>query len=269
VLGLEELAKPAALAARGGCWFELGMSGLLGAPVAQAESLRLTSHRPWPLPEGRWLIGQTWESLLFAHWPVDKSLLRPHVPSALELDEHGGSAWVGLTPFRVSGLRFRGTLPVPGLSGFLELNCRTYVTVHDRPGIWFFSLDASSRWAVEAARRLYRLPYEHARIRAAGGSFEASRIGADGVCFSACYEPRGPIRTAERGSLEHFLTERYCLYADDGRARAEIHHAPWPLQEADGEVALQTVSPVPLDGEPLLHFAGRLDVLIWPLERAL
>ena len=83
------------------------------------------------------------------------------------------------------------------------------------------------------------------------------------------YRSRGPIRSAEPGSLEHFLSERYRLYADDGRARADIHHAPWPLQEADGEVALQTVSPVPLEGEPLLHYAGRLDVLIWPLAPAL
>jgi hypothetical protein len=245
------------------------MSGLLGPPVAQAESLRYTSHRPWPLPERRWLMGQTWENLLFAHWPVDARVLRPHVPSVLELEEHGGSAWVGLTPFRVTALRLRGTLPVPGLSSFLELNCRTYVTIHGRPGIWFFSLDASSRWAVEAARRLYKLPYEHARIRATGESFDASRIGADGVCFSARYRPRGAIRTAKRGSLEHFLTERYCLYADDGRARADIHHAPWPLQEAQGEVELQTVAPVPLEDEPVLHYAGRLDVLIWPLARAL
>jgi uncharacterized protein YqjF (DUF2071 family) len=245
------------------------MSGLFGYATAQAESLRFARHRPWPLPDRPWLQGQTWENLLFAHWPVDPKVLRPHVPSALGLDEHDGSAWVGLTPFRVSGLRLRGTLPLPGLSGFHELNCRTYVTLHDRPGIWFFSLDASSRWIVEAARRLYRLPYHHARIRATPESFECSRIGADGVAFSASYRPKGPIRIAEPGSLEHFLTERYCLYADEGRARADIHHAPWPLQEADGEVALTTVSPVPLSGEPYLHYAGRLDVAIWPLERAL
>ena len=185
----------------------------------------------------------------------------------LRIDEFDGSAWIGLVPFRVSGLRLRGTLPLPGLSSFHELNCRTCVTLDGRPGIWFFSLDASSRWVVEAARRLYRLPYHHARIRAAAGAFECSRIGADGVAFSASYRPTGPIRTAQPGSLEHFLTERYCLYADDGRARADVHHGPWPLQQAEGEVALQTVSPLPLEGEPLLHYSGRLDVLIWPLER--
>jgi uncharacterized protein YqjF (DUF2071 family) len=245
------------------------LSGLLGYPVAQAESLQLTRHRPWPLPERPWAIGQSWERLLFAHWPVDPKALRPHVPAALDLDEHDGSAYVGLVPFRVSGHRLRGTLPLPGLSGFLELNCRTCVSLRGRPGIWFFSLDASSRWVVEAARRFYRLPYHQARIRQVGDSFEASRIGADGVAFSARYRPEGPIRTAEPGSLEHFLTERYCLYADDGRARADIHHAPWPLQRAEGEIELQSVAPVALEGEPLLHYTGRLDVVIWSPERAL
>ena len=245
------------------------MSGFLASATAQAESLRFAGHRPWPVPDRPWSQGQTWENLLFAHWPVDAKALRPHVPASLRLDQHDGSAWVGLTPFRLSGLRLRGTLPLPGLSAFHELNCRTYVTLHDRPGIWFFSLDASSRLAVEAARRLYRLPYHHARIRATNESFESSRIGADGVAFSATYRPTGPIQNADPGSLEQFLVERYCLYADEGRARAEIHHAPWPLQEAEGEIALQTVSPVPLEGEPRLHYAGRLDVVIWPLDRAL
>jgi uncharacterized protein len=245
------------------------MSGLLGYPAAQADSLQLTRHRPWPLPERPWTVGQTWEHLLFAHWPVEPRLLRPHVPATLDLDEFDGSAWVGLVPFRIAGHRLRGTLPVPGLSSFLELNCRTCVSLRGRPGIWFFSLDASSRWAVEAARRLYRLPYHQARIRAFGDSFEASRIGADGVAFSARYRPDGPIRTAQAGSLEDFLIERYCLYADDGRARADVHHAPWPLQRAEGEVELQSVSPVPLEGDPILHYSGRLDVVIWSLERAL
>ena len=243
------------------------MSSRLDHATSQYASLEQTAHRPWPLPERAWTMAQSWEELLFAHYRADTRSLRPHLPSALEPEEHDGSAWVSLTPFRATGTRMRGTLPLPRLSSYLELNCRTYVRdANGRSGVWFFSLDASARWAVEAARRLYRLPYHQARMSFAGGTFESSRIGADGVAFSARYAGVGPIRTAEPGSLDHFLTERYCLYAENGRKRADIHHAPWPLQEAEGKVELQTVAPLRLDGEPLLRYAGRLDVLIWSPE---
>ena len=131
--------------------------------AAQAQTLEDTAHRPWPLPARPWVMGQTWRRLLFLHWPVAAERLRPLVPTALELEEWDGSAWLGITPFRVEGLRARGLLPLPLLSSFDEINCRTYVRRGDRAGIWFFSLDASSRLAVEAARRTYRLPYRYAR----------------------------------------------------------------------------------------------------------
>src|SRR5438105_5966719 len=147
-----------------------GLLDSLSTARRQASALRRLEHRPWPLPERAWTMGQTWENLLFAHWRVDHDVLRPHVPPALELEEFDGSAWIGLVPFHIDGIRLRGTLPAPLLSSFHELNCRTCVRRDGRPGIWFFSLDASSRWAVEAARRLYKLPYHHARITAGDGS---------------------------------------------------------------------------------------------------
>jgi uncharacterized protein YqjF (DUF2071 family) len=210
-------------------------------------------------------MGQTWQNLLFAHWRVPHDLLRPHVPQRLALEQHDGSAWIGLTPFRIAGLRLRGAPPLPLLSSFYELNCRTYVRGDDRPGIWFFSLDASSRGAVAAARRTYRLPYRHARIEADGGSFRADTEG--GGSFSARYHGVGVPAPADRGTLEDFLVERYCLYADDGKLRAEIHHAPWPLQAAEAEVEHRGIAPVELEGDPICHYARRLDVLIWSPER--
>src|SRR3954471_18570225 len=137
----------------------------------QGRWLEQQPHRPWPLPNGRWVLGQTWERLLFAHWRLPAAVVRPHLPAALELEEWEGSAWLGLTPFRVAGFRLRGLPPLPLLSSFHELNCRTYVRRDERPGIWFFSLDASSRPAVAAARRAYGLPYRHARVRAHDASF--------------------------------------------------------------------------------------------------
>lgn len=243
------------------------MTGLQDA-TAQARSLGQTEHRPYPMPGGRWVMGQTWLNLLFAHWRVAPELLRPHVPARLELDEHDGSAWIALTPFTVTGLRLRGMLPLPLVSQFDELNCRTYVRGADgRPGIWFFSLDASSRAAVAAARRAYELPYRHARFETNGDEVRVHTSG-DGE-FRAVYRGIGESAAPEPGSLEHFLTERYCLYAGDGGVRAEIHHPPWPLQPAEAEIEHWGVAPleVEFEGEPLCHYSARQDVVIWQPER--
>jgi uncharacterized protein len=215
-------------------------------------------------------MGQTWEDLLFVHYRVPAEQLREHVPDGLDVQEHSGTAWLGVTPFAVTGLRARGLPPLPFLSSFLELNVRTYVTRDGKPGIWFFSLDASSEAAVLAARQLYRLPYFRARIRfePATLTFDCSRDAQ--TEFNATYRAVGPVSPATPGSLEHFLTERYCLYAehDDRLCRAEIHHRPWPLQPAEASIAVNTMPPPGLDvsAEPLLHYSERQDVLIWPLE---
>jgi hypothetical protein len=240
----------------------------------QARSLEHLGHRPWPPPRRPWTMGQTWEHLLFAHWRVPIEAVRAHVPPVLEVELQDGSAWLGITPFRVTGLRVRGTLPLPRVSSFLELNVRTYVrAADDKPGIWFFSLDASSRLAVEAARRGYKLPYFHARISALRRGewidYECARISERARVFSGRYRPHGAVFNAEPGSLEWFLAERYCLYTTDESdrlMRAEIHHEPWALQPAEAEIELATISPVEVDGAPLCHFSRRQDVVIWPLE---
>jgi hypothetical protein len=220
-------------------------------------------------------MGQTWDDLLFAHYRVSRASLQQVVPDGLEVQEHSGSGWLGVTPFAITGLRARGTPPIPLVSSFRELNVRTYVTRDDKPGIWFFSLDASSRLAVEAARRLYRLPYHHANItlRRRGDEeilYDCSRD--EGKAFSGTYRPDGDVFQAEDGSLEHFLTERYCLYAQErGRLyRADIHHRPWPLQPAAAAIDLNTMPPrgIGVEGDPLVYYSARQDVVIWPLESA-
>jgi len=218
-------------------------------------------------------MGQTWDDLLFVHYRVPADRLRELVPDGLDVDEHSGSGWHGVTPFAITGLRARGLLPLPFRSSFHELNVRTYVTLDGKPGIWFFSLDASSRLAVEAARRLYRLPYYRADIsvrrRGADLLYDCSRD--QGRAFSAGYRADGAVFHAEPGSLEHFLTERYCLYAEqDGNLfRAEIHHTPWPLQPARARIDLNTMPPLKVtEDDPVLHFSKRQDVVIWPLRSA-
>jgi uncharacterized protein YqjF (DUF2071 family) len=244
----------------------------LETPIRQASTVEETAHRPWSLPTRPWVMGQTWDELLFAHYRVRATALRDVVPKGLEVQEHSGSGWIGVTPFVVTGLRVRGLVPLPLVSSFLELNVRTYVTRDAKPGIWFFSLDASSQLAVEAARRLYRLPYFRANItlRRQDGSILYDCSRGEGKAFSATYRPAGEVFHAEDGSLEDFLMERYCLYAEhEGRLfRADIHHRPWPLQPAEADISLNTMPPAGLrvEGDPLLHFSARQDVVIWPLE---
>ncbi|HYP47661.1 MAG TPA: DUF2071 domain-containing protein [Thermoleophilaceae bacterium] len=247
---------------------------------AQRATLREGAHRPWPLPQRRWLMGQTWHDLLFAHWPVDPGLLRAHLPQPLELDVRDGVAWLGITPFWVAGLRGCGTPPLPWLSTFPELNVRTYASCGGRPGIYFLSLDAGRKLAVAAARRSYRLPYFHARMEIArtGARIEYSseRIDSAGApaAWRASYGPAGDLLPVANGSLERWLAERYCLYVVDERhrpLRANIHHPPWPLQPAWARIDANTMArPYGIEpqGEPLLHYSHRQDTVIWPLEPA-
>jgi len=251
---------------------------LPGAPRRQRASLRETGHRPWLIPPRPWVMGQSWCRLLFAHWRVDPAAIRAHVPAALDLDLYDGEAWISLTPFEVRGTRARGTLPPPFVSRFPELNVRTYVTVADRPGIWFFSLDAGSALAVEVARLTYRLPYFRARMRIDGGpdgvSYLSVRDDPRGApaAFRARYRPTGGHRHPTPGSLEAWLVERYRLYTVDGADvyAGDIHHGPWTVQDADVDIGGNTMTAplgIELGGDPLVQYAARQDVLFWPLVR--
>ena len=242
--------------------------------------LHLIDHRPWPLPSGPWVMTQTWYDLLFAHWPVAVEALRRVIPPSLETDTYEGQAWVGVIPFGMSHVYPRGTFPMPWLSSFLELNVRTYVTVGGKPGVYFFSLDAANPVAVEIARRWYQLPYFNARMSLSHqGDFiyYASRRthrGAPPVEFSGRYRPSGAVFRSQRGSLEEWLTERYCLYAVGKRGevyRGEIHHPPWPLQPAEAEIEINTMTRphgIHLPNlPPLLHYARRLETVEWAIRR--
>jgi uncharacterized protein YqjF (DUF2071 family) len=234
-----------------------------------------TDHRPWPLPRRPWVGRQSWHDLLFAHWPVPAAAVRGLVPPGLDVDQHGGTSWVGVVPFRMTGVAPRGLPDLPGISAFAELNVRLYVQRDGKPGVWFLSLDAASALAVWTARRFFHLPYFHARMSVAGQESVrySSQREAPAVRFEARYGPTAPVYQARPGSLEHFLTERYCLYAqapDGSLRRLEIHHQPWPLQGASAEISCnELLAPHSLEvsGPPLLHFARRLDVVMWSPER--
>ena len=246
-----------------------------------------TAHRPWPLPRAQWLMTQTWNDLLFAHYAVEPELVRRLVPEILTVDLYQGAAWISVVPFWMTNVRPPGLPPMPGISRFAELNVRTYVTYHafgdaqEKPGVYFFSLDASNLSAVWGARVFYRLPYWHASMKFGGTdeiTYSSKRIHGPKASkgmpeWQGTYRPISVARTAKPGSLADFLTERYCLYSVNRSKlyRAEIHHLPWPLQQAEAEIEVDTMAEplgIKFDRQPdIVQFSRSQKVLIFPPER--
>jgi uncharacterized protein YqjF (DUF2071 family) len=229
------------------------------------------------MPSAPWLMTQSWNDVLFAHWRMDVCQMRRAVPDVFDVDLFDGEAWLGVVPFYMTNVGVRAAPAMPWLSAFPELNVRTYVRVADRPGVYFFSLDAGRRLAVAAARALLNLPYYAAvmsveRRDAAVRYQSARRMGP--AEFVATYEPASAPFAAFAGSIEYFLTERYCLYHQDRRGRPyrlEIHHRPWSLQRARARITINTMaaaSHLAVKGSPaLLHVASRQDVVAWAPTR--
>jgi uncharacterized protein len=257
-----------------------------------AVILQSIENRPYPIPRGPWIMMQSWHDLLFMHLPLAPEVMRPLIPPQIELDTFDGLAWVGIVPFRVSHASLRGLPPPPLLSHFPEINVRTYVTLRGIPGVYFFSLDAGNPLAVQIARTVFHLPYFSARMHMQQQQgtihFQSQRkgtqkgtvrtVGTKGPtpAYDALYSPNGPVFFAPHGTLEYWLTERYCLYTVTEKKwvyRVDIQHGPWPLQSAEQTVRCNTMAsaqgiPLP-DQPPLLHFAQQQDVLFWPLRRIL
>jgi len=256
---------PAAIAERPD---KRGMTSL----IPDRQSIR---RRPAGLP----LIRQWWGKLLFMHWPVAPSALRPLVPPQLSIDTFDGQAWVGVVPFTMWGVRPYFGPPVPGLNSFHELNVRTYVHHRGVPGVWFMSLDINNAVAKWGGRQFFFLPYYNAdiRLRQEGRTINYSlrRTSEDAppASFDAAWAVGGRLPTAEPDSLEFFLTERYCLYAVQREQlfRCRVFHEPWPLAAAEVSAHDSTMlEAAGLDAPasaPLLHYAEELKVDIWPLTR--
>jgi uncharacterized protein YqjF (DUF2071 family) len=221
---------------------------------------------------------QTWGKLLFMHWRIDERRIRPLIPERLEIDTFDGSAWIAIAPFTMWDIRAFPPFipPLPGLSSMHELNVRTYVHFDGVPGVWFFSLDCNSAVAVLGARTFFYLPYYNAEIelQQAGHTidYRLRRTDEPAAEFAASWKVGEALPCSQAGSLEFFLTERYCLYSEHDREiyRARIHHKPWPLKAASLTSFRSTMIeshglPTPA-GEPLLHYAEEISVNIWPLE---
>lgn len=222
-----------------------------------------------------------WHDLAFLHWRAPAESIRRLLPAGLELDLWEGEAWVGVVPFRMTGVRPRSCPSVPWLSHFLELNVRTYVRGAGRAGVWFFTLDAAQPVAVRVARATFHLNYVDARMRCRLDrdrfDYRSRRThrGAPPAELRVGYRPTG-IAAAPAGSLLHWLTSRYSLFAADRRGRlfhGAIDHPPWKLEHAEVDIEHNSMANglgFELSGPPeLCHFSRRTDVLAWRLERCL
>ncbi len=255
--------------------------------AGEHKTLSTVEHRPFPLPDRPWIMTQRWNDLLFAHWPIAAGQLTGLIPPDLELDLFDHYAWIGVVPFWMDRIRYRtpGTVnrSVPFSRSFPELNLRTYVRSKrtGRPGVFFFSLDAASPLAVAGARILFHLPYFLANMQretSANGTvrYKSLRLlSSKKAAFQASYRGFGqhPRSAASQpGSVEYFLTERYCLFTTAGSRLlvGDIHHLPWALEPAEAEIRVndlpRTKSLMLSSAPPLLHFSKSLDVFIWPLR---
>jgi uncharacterized protein YqjF (DUF2071 family) len=247
--------------------------------VGADSILFATRHRPWPAPMAPWVMTQRWNDLLFLHYQIAPEKLRALVPDSLQLDTYQQQAWLSITPFWIDHLRPPGIPSLPWVSHFSEINVRTYVTCGGKPGVYFFSLDASHLSAVWGARIFYRLPYWHASVKVQGRGKQKVRYqskrthGPKPAELRASYGPAAPGLHARLGSLEYFLSERYCLYAASRKRlyRADIHHLPWTLEPAVADIELNTMvqtAGIQLPpGPDLTYFSRTLKVLVWAPER--
>lgn len=249
-------------------------------------SLKSTEHRPYPLPSGLWRMRQRWNDLLFAHWPIPVSQMAALLPAGLEVDTYDGFAWAGVVPFWMDEVASRviasTTITVPTTGTFPELNLRTYVRsqVSGLSGVYFFSLDCASALAVLGARTLFHLPYFPASMSYKEDVQKIQYLSRrlltrKNVRFEGSYRSVGavPAGVSQPGSIEHFLTERYCLFTPfAGRMLVgDIHHVPWALEPAEAEIRVNEIPAahglVLPERAPVLHFARELRVTIWPLRR--
>jgi uncharacterized protein len=226
------------------------------------------------------VMRQRWAELLFLHWQVEPDVLRCLLPEGLELDTWDGAAYIGLVPFTMTGIRPTPLPPFPPLSNFHEVNVRTYVHYRgEHPGVWFFSLDAANLVAVKIARAWFKLPYHFARmnlrVTPERTEYRSQRLTPAPLPADCdlSYTPHGAVTPVKPGTLDHFLCERYLLYAHDGKSlyRGQVHHPPYPLQTATlhhcRESLIAAAGIVRPDTPPLIHFAREVRVHIFPLER--
>jgi uncharacterized protein YqjF (DUF2071 family) len=223
-------------------------------------------------PGGRIAGFQRWRSLLFLHWPVPTEVLRSLVPRELSLDLYDGVAYVGVVPFVMHELR-PWWYPRSLAFRFLETNVRTYVLSGNKPGVYFFSLDANSRMAVLAARATWGLPYHYARMDVSRSGDEIlyrARRAHTGANHQVRYQLGEFLGACQPATLEHFLLERYLLFVKhkERLCTGQVHHTPYPVQRAHvlevrDELMAAAGFPVTSTFPALAHYSSGVDVEVF------
>ncbi|AOM76350.1 hypothetical protein BFS30_03785 [Pedobacter steynii] len=230
------------------------------------QMLEETRHRPWKLPEGKWQYDQEWNEVLFFHWKVPAQLLKPLIPSGLELDHFEGEAWVSLVPFSMQKICPSGLPPLSFLSDFHEINWRTYVIADHKPGVYFLNIEAQKQLSVWIAKLLSGLPYEKASISRGSNTYHSINK-RKGFNLDIEFEVKAPI--VLKSKLDQWLTERYALYLEQGKRlfRYEIHHLEWQIahMELKKSTIKYQINNLNLSNRPpdLLHYSPGVKVLAW------
>jgi uncharacterized protein YqjF (DUF2071 family) len=240
--------------------------------------------KPAQRPTGPAAGSQRWRSLLFLHWPVPAEAVQATLPAGLTVDTFDGQAFIGLVPFAMESVRPRWLPPFAAFN-FLEANVRTYVYASGEPGVLFYSLEAASWLATQAARKGWGLPYHHARMTMTARPCEANSVEIDydsrradrsSADLAVRYRigPEQPTPAA-LGTRDHFFLERYTLFvARKGRLwRGQVHHVPYPAQSAQVvslRQGLLDAAGFPIGDAPpaFAHYSPGVDVEVFPLTLA-
>jgi uncharacterized protein YqjF (DUF2071 family) len=190
------------------------------------------SHRPYPLPRGKWKYYQEWHEVVFAHWRASSKKINEILPEGLELDLFNGEAWVSLTAFTLKNMRLRITPAFPPLSNFHEINLRTYVKKNGIPGIYFFSLEASKIGSMLMSKLASELPYYRSDILRHKTLYQSQNKQHNFYLHLEYTPHREKIK---KDLLDLWLTERYALFHQAGNniLANHIHHQEWPLMNVD------------------------------------
>lgn len=228
-----------------------------------------------------WIMKQSWKNLLFAHWPIPVDVIRPYVPKPLQVDTFERYAWIGVVAFVMDGIFLRGLPGMPLFAKFPEINVRTYVHFNGKPGVFFLSLDAPHWVTYTLARKWYRLPYFYSQIHTQQDqpefyyhSLRKDRRSSFPASFDGKFMASSDVYFSKKGMIDHWLTERYCLYSVDAKGNiyhGEIDHTPWPLQNVEAAIYQNTlIAPFKIElprMQPLFHFSAGVDSIFSNIKR--